>query len=169
MSEDLNALDRELTELLAVEPSPEFAARVRVRIDEQPAASFAWRWWLGAAIAAAAVVVIAVAIIGQTPRVQLSAPVHTDVRLSPPVHPVAPVATTTPKLPPRVAAVHAPSPKAEPETLFDPSLAAAVRRLASDQRVLPELPAEASLDPVVVDPLKVPEIADSGAKQGDRQ
>ena len=169
MPEDLNALDTELTELLAVEPSPQFAAKVRARIERQPAASFVWRWWLGVPVAAAAVIMIAVAIVGHTPRVQFSAPAHTDVRLPPPVHPVAPFVAMTPKMPPHTAALHAPNPKTEPETLVDPSIAAAVRRLATDQRVLPEMPAEASLDPVVVEPLKVPEIADSGAKQGDRQ
>lgn len=169
MPEDLNALDRELTELLAVEPSPAFAAKVRARIERQPAASFPWRWRIGGAVAAAAAIAIAVATIGHAPRVQLAVPVHTDVRLSPLVHPGSPLAATTPKVSPRVVPVDARSPKAEAEALFDPSLAAAVSRLTSDQRVLPEVPAETSLDPVVVEPLKVPEIADSGAKEGDRQ
>jgi len=168
MPEDLNALDRELTELLAVQPSPEFAAKVRARIAQEPAASFAWRWWIGAAVAATAVVAFAL-VVGRTPRVQLSVPVHSDIRLSAPLHAVPPVAATTPTLPPRAVAVRAPAPKVEPETLFDPSLASAVRRLTSDQRVLPEMPTETSLDPVVVEPLKVPEITDNGAKQGDRQ
>jgi hypothetical protein len=55
------------------------------------------------------------------------------------------------------------------EVLIDPSLAAAVRRLTTEQRVLPEMPPEPSLTPVVVEPLKVPDIADSASKQGDRQ
>jgi hypothetical protein len=174
MPEDLNALDRELTELLAVQPSPEFAAKVRGHLEQQPSTALAWRWWLGGAVAAAAVIALAVAIVGEGRRVQPPMPIHTDVRLSAPVQSTLPkssapsAATTTPKLTPRALPVRGPI-ETKAETLFDPSLAAAVRRLTSEQRVLPAMPAGASLDPVVVDPLEVPEIADNGAKQGDRQ
>ena len=47
MPEHLNALDRELSELLAVEPSPEFAAKVRTRIEREPVSTFSWRYWAG--------------------------------------------------------------------------------------------------------------------------
>ena len=50
----------------------------------------------------------------------------------------------------------------EPQILIDPSLAAAIRRLASEQPALPEVPPEPSLTPVVVEPLKVPEIGEFG-------
>jgi hypothetical protein len=164
----MNALDRELSELLAVQPSPEFAAKVRVRIEQQPTPSFAWRWWAAGAIVTAAVLVIAVgADLRRTPPVTPAVQARPDVALPSPNPDWPKAIETAPHAPPRVV-VHVPN-RTEPETLVDPSLAAAVRRLASDQRVLPEMPAEASLDAVVVEPLKVPEIADSGAKQGDRQ
>jgi hypothetical protein len=165
MPEDLNALDRELSELLAVEPSPEFAARVRARIEQQPVAPFAWRWWLGAAVVSAAAIAIAVAAGGRrTPVVQPAVPARQDVRLPPIVRPAPPV------MPPRDDSRRRRVPGrtheriAVAEVLIDPSLAAAVRRLTTDQRVLPEVPPEPSLAPVVVEPLKVPDISDSGAK-----
>ena len=167
MSEDLNPLDRELSELLAVQPSPDFAAKVRLRVEQQPAQSFVWRWWVSGAVVAAIVVVIAVAAeLRSTPSVMPAVEARADVNLPVPSPPRRNVGERAPTIPPRAAVVRGVSPRTEPETLVDPSLAAAVRRLASDQRVLPEIPAEASLDSVVVEPLKVPEIADSGAKQG---
>ncbi len=71
-----DALDRELERALAVEPSPQFLARVRTRIATEPAESslaaltggatsemwrraFALRWWT---LAAAAVIVVLVAV-----------------------------------------------------------------------------------------------------------
>ena len=170
MPEDLNALDRELSELLKVQPSPEFAAKVRVRIEQQPTPSFAWRWWAASAIVAAAVLVIAVAAdLRRTAPVPPAIQARADVNLPSPALQLPRAIETAPGVSPRAAMVDAPDARTEPETLVDPSLAAAVRRLTSDQRVLPEMPVEASLDAVVVEPLKVPEIADSGAKQGDRQ
>ena len=165
MPEDLNALDRELTELLAVQPSPEFAAKVRVRIEQQPAPSLAWRWWIAGGLVAAAVLVIAVvAGLRTTPPVTPVVQARADVNLSAPSPEPRNAVETPPTVPPRAVVVRAPNPRTEPETLVDPSLAAAVRRLTSDQHVLADMPAAASLDAVVVEPLKVPEIADSGAK-----
>jgi hypothetical protein len=167
MPEDLNALDRELSELLAVDPSPEFAARVRTRIDQQPAAPFAWRWWLGAALVSAAVIAIAVAAsVRRTPAVQLPAPVHADIYLPPIEHPAPPVRRPVEESVHRASHDRTHERVAVTEVLIDPSLAAAVRRLTTDQRVLPEVPAEPSLSPVVVEPLKVADIAD--AKEGSR-
>jgi hypothetical protein len=167
MPEDLNALDRELSELLAVEPSPEFAARVRTRIEQQPAASFAWRWWLGAAVVGAAAIAIAVAAgARRTPVVQPAVPVHQDVRLPPIVRPDPPVMPPPDDSPRRSGPGRRHERIAVAEVLIDPSLAAAVRRLTTEQRVLPEVPPAPSLTPVVVEPLKVPDISDSGTKQG---
>jgi hypothetical protein len=169
MSEDLSALDRELSELLAVEPSPAFAASVRARIEQQPAPTFAWRWWVGAALASAAAVTIAVAVsVLRTPTVQLAVVAHPDVYLPAP-HPTVQPPVATVSLPHVAPARHAERHERAPEVLVDPALAAAVRRLTTEQRVLPERPPEPSLTPVVVEPLKVPDIADSASKQGDRQ
>ncbi len=56
------SFEREIESLLAVEPSPEFLARVRTRVAEEPA-PVGWRlsWMFGAAAAVAAVVVALVA------------------------------------------------------------------------------------------------------------
>ena len=61
------ALDRELQSILAVDPSPEFAARVRTRIASEPQRSAAWSMWMFAA-AATAVVAIAVVVSRGVPR-----------------------------------------------------------------------------------------------------
>jgi len=53
------ALDRELTELLSIAPSPEFAARVRERIGDEPAPGRTRpTWWLGFAAAAALILAV---------------------------------------------------------------------------------------------------------------
>jgi hypothetical protein len=52
------ALDREIREALASEPSPDFLARVRRRLAAAPAPSRAPWWWPGAAAAAAVVAAI---------------------------------------------------------------------------------------------------------------
>ena len=56
---DQSRIDRELTELLSIAPSPEFAARVRQRIrDERAPHLVRWRWWIGLAVPAAIVLVV---------------------------------------------------------------------------------------------------------------
>jgi hypothetical protein len=56
-----SALDREIESLVAVDPSPEFLARVRARVaEETPRASW-FRWELAAAAASVAIVVVAAA------------------------------------------------------------------------------------------------------------
>jgi hypothetical protein len=170
MPEDLNALDRELSELLAVEPSPEFAAKVRARIERQPETTFGWRHWMGAAVAAAVIIAVVLAMVGRrAPQVRAPLTAPRDVHLSPKVDPVTQTPAAVSPSPDIARARHAERRERAPEVLVDPALAAAVRRLTTEQRVLPEMPPEPSLLPVVVQPLKVPEIADSGNKQGDRQ
>ena len=53
-----STLDRELQALLTVDPSPEFMARIRVAVAQQPARTFL-RGWLVASVAAAAAVIVA--------------------------------------------------------------------------------------------------------------
>ena len=167
--DELRGIDREISQLLAVAPSPDFAAKVRVRIAAQPVARGAWRFWMMAAIPAAAVMLWLVATADhRAGDVQPSPAVHADVTL-----PVGHNVQLPIKLAPDRVPNHERSPgrmqPAGPEILIDPSLAAAIRRLAAEQPTLPEVPPEASLDPVVVEPLKVPDISDGGTKQGDRQ
>ena len=53
------ALDQEIEALLAAEPSPDFVARVRSRVAEEPASrSRGWRWPIAAAATAVAMVVV---------------------------------------------------------------------------------------------------------------
>jgi len=63
------ALEREIESLLAVDPSPEFVARVRTRIAQEPAPT-AWRWsWSFVLAGAAAAVVLAVLVTSWMARV----------------------------------------------------------------------------------------------------
>jgi hypothetical protein len=58
-----SAIEREIAQALAVEPSPEFVARVRMRVANEPPPRRAWATWmpvLVGATAIAAVVLIAV-------------------------------------------------------------------------------------------------------------
>jgi hypothetical protein len=168
--DELGAIDREISQLLAVQPSPDFAAKVRVRIAAQPvAASGPWRFWMMAAVPAAAVMLLLVATAYFSTRdVQSPSSVHGNVTLPVENNVQLPVIAAADPVPNHRRSLGRPQP-VEPEILIDPSLAAAIRRLAAEQPNLPEVPPESSLDPVVVEPLKVPDISDGGTKQGDRQ
>ena len=62
------ALDREIARVLGVDPSPEFAARVRQRIASEPAPA-GWRAaWIVAAAGALAAVAVVVLIASRPPR-----------------------------------------------------------------------------------------------------
>jgi hypothetical protein len=167
--DELRAIDRELSQLLAVEPSPEFAAKVRLQIQQEPARRLGWQWWAVGTLAAAALVAVLLAAATRE-TVPMPTSVHADVSLP------APHVKEEPATHPAREALPTPRSRfvdhrrsTSFEIVIDPALAAAVRRLATEQPYLPEVPPEPSLDPVVVEPLKVPDIADAGAKQGDRQ
>jgi len=157
--EELRAIERELSQVLAVEPSPEFAARVRARIEQQPAPAFGWSRWAIASFAAAAVIfVTVVAVTRRTPAGHPVVTVHADVTLPHDPDRVPESRTADGRETRRIRPVRT----AQPEIMIDPSLAQAIRRLVAEQRVLPEVPPGPSLEPVVVEPLKVPEIAGTG-------
>ncbi len=160
--DELRAIDRDLSRLLAVEPSPEFAAEVRVRIEQQPARAFAWWPWAITSVAAVAVIVTAVVLSARkAPGVVAPVSVRADIYL-PPREP-APQTQALVHAIPVVQSVRRSGPAirgVEPEVLIDPLVARAVRRLALEQPVLPDVPPEPSLEPVVVEPLKVSDIAD---------
>jgi hypothetical protein len=163
--QELRGIERELSQLLAVDPSPEFAAKVRAAIRQQPTRGSAWWPWAVASLAAAAVIVTAIVIVSRkAPAGQLPTVLRADVHLPPGED--APQAPAPDRMKPFVTdvarirrAVRSP----EPEILIDPSLARAVRRLAKEQPVLPELPPEPSLDPVVLEPLRVPDVSEIGS------
>jgi hypothetical protein len=78
------AIDRALREALDVAPSPEFLARVRMRIANDPAPRSAWTTWMPAMVGAtviAAAGVIAVIAPWQGSPVRLKPDTTTDVRL----------------------------------------------------------------------------------------
>ena len=82
-----SALDREIDAALAVDPSPEFVARIRARIASEPAPASWWqlRWVMLVPVASAAVVVVAAAIWLQEPSPeQVTSRAGNDVVLAPP-------------------------------------------------------------------------------------
>jgi hypothetical protein len=171
--EDLRDLDRELSQLAAVQPSPEFAAKVRARIQQQPVSAFAWPRWTMASVAVAATIAIAIVTVMtvRKPPVPvlgdagLQAGRATDVHLPYQVHPAPHEQTSTPVQDrvDRVRHVVRSERPVEPEVLIDPAVGRAVRRLAMERPLLPEVPPEPSLAPVVVEPLRMPDIPDIGS------
>jgi hypothetical protein len=61
----VDPLDRELASLLSVEPSPEFRARVRVRIESEPAPRAWFPRWGAVAAVVAVLSVVAVLVLGR--------------------------------------------------------------------------------------------------------
>jgi hypothetical protein len=83
----LDAFDRDIAALLAVEPSPEFQARIRARADEHVVrASTWWRRPLFEGVAAVAVVAIAL-VVGSSWRETAQRPSPGPVRVTPAIAP----------------------------------------------------------------------------------
>jgi hypothetical protein len=78
------AIDREVRAALAVDPSPEFLARVRTEIAAQPPAVTTWLTWKHAAAAVLAAIVAAAVVISR-PQEKTGGTVatHADIRLTP--------------------------------------------------------------------------------------
>jgi hypothetical protein len=128
--------ETDLGRLLSIEPSPEFAAKVRARIAAEPPTR-SWRWGrLGLALAAASALIVVFALRGvlsvQDDRRPFSSARHDDVALSAPdLSPAKTVVTS----PPAQVAVNRPVHPAEvpqrgPEVIIDPAVTDAIRRLA---------------------------------------
>lgn len=189
MSEYMNARDgkrladeaeRQLAQLLAVEPSPEFAANVRARIAQEPAPAAAWRWWALASVPAAIAVVFGMVMLTRSAPSVPPAPPLLDIRLCCGAAAVRPQTPDTPGVRsvrrsaasdirsvrrsgpsgPRSRTSDRVTASDEPEVLIDPALARAVRRLAIERPLLPAVPPDPSLDAVVVDPLRVPDVSE---------
>jgi hypothetical protein len=130
------AAEADLDRLLAIEPSAEFAAKVRERIATR-APHRDWRWGRVVVPLAAAVVLIVAVTLRSGLGVHESGgpsaiPAHDDVVLSRPPHAARPPVVAT--LPATIAvhrAARAVVPRAvqEPQVIIDPSFAAAIRRL----------------------------------------
>jgi hypothetical protein len=175
-------LDREIQTALAVDPSPQFVARVRSEIDNEPiAARIPWRW----AIAAACAVVVAIpitngvrsAVVPLKPR---SAEVSTRPAVSKLVEPASAMdvsepgarisripMTSRPAARAKASIVHEP---AMPEVILDPENVEAFRQLIVSVR---ERRFEATFDetsastpwemtdltvapPIIIEPLEQP-------------
>ena len=118
-----DALDREIEHLLAVDPSPEFLAKVRARLDAEPAPA-AWRFrWRPVAAGATAVAVLVLAVVVSRPTPSL-----TDASVEPATVARADDITlpsvVTPTGAPDVVVTAAPSPPpvAEPTSAPEPAV-----------------------------------------------
>jgi hypothetical protein len=181
-------LDRELEAAVAVNPSPEFAARVRMRVRSERAAFWpALSWW----VAAAGAVVVAV-VVGW-PRPNLSPatqdpPVAPDFRPAPqraPIQDAAAAAAVSPAperpAPGKTAATsirRSASPD-QPELLIAAGEARALQQLFAgvrqglvDLSSLQPVPASAALQPpsvIAFQPITFEPIAAETAEEGARQ
>jgi hypothetical protein len=129
--------EADLERLLSIEPSPEFAAKIRARIAaEPPVRSWNWRRLL-VPVAAAAAVVVVLALSSRnwsvpSPEQPSTTSQQSDIVLkvekpneTAAIVPVAPA----PDIRPTVRRASA-SPQREPEIIIDPAITDAIRRLA---------------------------------------
>lgn len=132
----VSAAEADLERLLSIEPSPEFAAKVRARIAAEPAArSWSLARLLLLPLAAAAVLAIVVTVstfwkVRDAER-PFTATRQGDIVLSPPkpMEVPAPVAVAAAVSRPSVRRATAPR-QPEVEILIDPAITDAIRRLA---------------------------------------
>ena len=140
----VSAAEADLHQLLSLEPSPEFTARVRSRVREDHDAP-SRRWgWIGLALAttaAAAVVVTTLVRTGHTPGASLERTEiarRDDVVLRLPAsgidYPPAPPSSTSRVAIERPSARVAAHGEATPEIVIDPAMTAAIHRMAADLR-----------------------------------
>jgi hypothetical protein len=167
------AAEADLQRLLSIEPPPEFAARVRVRIHERRE-SQATRWgWIGLAIATAvALIFVAVLRMNDSSSGIQNAEIVTrpDTPLAVPPAPVERGSTAATTAAQHVAVHKQTSHVAEaatsPEIIIDPALTAAIQRLAAAARnaILDasngeSIAADAHAAALpIAEPLKVPEL-----------
>jgi hypothetical protein len=74
-------LDQELRALVSVEPSPEFEARVRTTIAQQPARTTWFRWWQPAALAAVSLLILSIGLLTERQSVTPNDPATTTAAL----------------------------------------------------------------------------------------
>jgi hypothetical protein len=172
----VSAAEADLHQLLSIEPSPEFAARVRSRVRENRDAP-SRRWgWIGLALvstAAAALVVTAIVRTGHAPsgsleRTEIAR--RDDIVLRPPAavidYPASSPSSTSRVEISRPSARVAERADSRPEIVIDPAMTDAIRRMsmsirnsAPDPSVGETLRTEtASMELTAPDPLMVPEI-----------
>jgi hypothetical protein len=182
------ALERDIERALAVDPSPEFLARVRTRIAEKPSPAsrrFGWRFAVVATAAVAAAVVLAIfngSPVRKPPTALLlaSRSIGSVVEV-PSVDGVGADPRVRPESPSSVGPTHGSAPTTtgvavEPTTLFDARETMALQRLIAgvrDARVdlaplLKEAPmALQSLDNLVIPPITIEPLVPGGV-EGER-
>jgi len=177
----VDSLDRELSSLLSVRPSPEFRARVRARIASEPAPRL-WhlQWQHVAATCAAVAVAVTIAVIRVTPT-QPARRTAALVAAQPPVSPRAAVSAVEP---PEIA-VAAPRQRARrvrvPEVIADATAARGLRQLDAivsegrtsfifaDERVVQEPPSDIVITPIAIPPIEVASVSEQvGDSEGDQ-
>jgi hypothetical protein len=180
------ALERDIEQALAVDPSPEFVARVRTRIAEEPSPASRRFGWLFAGVAAATVAAGVVALVMLRPdqRVKPATGLLISRSLTSPV--VVPVLSQglgrerrTTNLEPRTSNDERRTSNDErflPQPLFDPRETMALQRLIAgvrDARVdlaplLKEPPmAPQPLDELVIAPITIEPLVPGGV-EGER-
>jgi len=173
LPDELEAL---LRETMAVEPSPQFAVRVRQRIELEPRKTrWSWTWFIAAG--AAAVLVLAVVLPmrfnegGLPPAPPLAPPVQVEAAPVPPARPTSPINSERARVEaprvPRVVASHDPRRFEFPTVIVDPRQRAALNALARlsaqgqvSEEILEKLaaapasvPAPIAVEPLVVSPI----------------
>ncbi len=149
-------IDQDIRDALKVEPSPEFVARVRTRIANEPAPS-GWRWSWTFAVAGGLAAAIAIAVVVSRPPATIAVAPAAQSSGVPPVARPFPPANDDAGLKPRATANPArttavvsgllvpPKPRsgegesrttspAQPEILFDSRETIALRRLIASVR-----------------------------------
>src|SRR4029453_13133068 len=165
--------EAELDRLLSIEPSPEFAAKVRARIAAEPPARN-WNWGrLLVPVAAVAAVVIVVTLSStgsdRGPEQPLATSRQNDIVLNPEKPTETPVIVTIKAVTDAGSKVRrVPVPEEKPEIIIDPAIGDAIRRLALAARstLLDGSKGESIAAPnaesetlPVAQPLNVPELA----------
>jgi hypothetical protein len=157
------AAEADLRQLLSIQPSPEFAARVRANIHENRK-SPAKRWgWIGLAIATAAALVFAAVLrtdhtAPATQKVEIVKQPDTPLRAAPPAEqgPLPPTTRTA-----RHVAIQKQTPRsaeaASPEIIIDPAMSEAIRRMAMSLRnAAPDVSVAETLQAEVGHPAQLP-------------
>lgn len=177
----VSAAEADLLQLLSIEPSPEFAARVRFRIDNDRKAR-APRWgWLGLGVAVATALILALVLRPDQSRPSQSTEIagRADIPLPAPA-PIVPDVSDSPAVAPRrdstahARAASAEPVAADPEIIIDSAMTDAIRRMAISLRDTPpdvsagerlqiESGEPAAL--VIAEPLNVPELVLKSAEQ----
>ena len=170
-------LDRELRRVLTVDPSPDFTARVRMRVASETMTSPWWAlpWQSGAAIAAVAVAAALVIVIGARPQPDVRATPQQVLNTAP--SPATSVESEAAAAPPHPAPAHPAPAHRAPEVLVPPGEEQAIRMFAAsvwtDQRPAPDATIAAGdeplqIAPVDITPLDIEPLPQVAALEGER-